>query len=279
MPTVEANGIQIYYEIEGQGEPLVLISGLGYDSWMWHRMVPLLATDFQVITFDNRGSGKTDKPPGPYTAEMLARDTVGLLEQLQVDRAHFLGHSMGGFVAQALALDHPEVVDRLVLSATNFGGPNHVPIAEEAMAVLSDTTSDPLERLERGILVSSTPGFKEEHPELVEEWLRYRAENPIDPAAYQAQMAIGLSLLPEEASFEGRLHEVAAPTLILFGADDKVVPPANAALLAGVIPDSTVRILPDAGHFYPMDAPVRAAQAVIAFLKGDEGAGAETAEE
>ncbi|MGD1993801.1 MAG: alpha/beta fold hydrolase [Anaerolineae bacterium] len=267
MPMVNTNGIDIYYEITGSGDPLVLISGLGYDHWMWHRMVPGLAEHFQVMTFDNRGVGKTDKPTGPYTAQMLAGDTAGLIEALEIAPAAVMGHSMGGFVAQALALSRPELISKLILSATNFGGPNHIPVTPEALAVLTDTESDPIERLRRGIVISTTPGFDKEHPEIIEEWLAYRVEHPIDPDAYQSQLAIGLALASEEAAFEQRLHQVELPTLILFGEDDKVVPPGNAELLARELPNSTVKILPDAGHFFPFDAPQRAVEAVVEFLK------------
>jgi pimeloyl-ACP methyl ester carboxylesterase len=267
MPKVHVNDIDVYYESTGSGEPLVLIAGLGYDMWMWHKMVPGLAEHFQVIIFDNRGVGQTDKPEGPYTAQMLADDTAGLIEALGFQQAAVLGHSMGGFVAQALALGRPDLLSKLVLSATNFGGPRHVPVTPEAMAVLTDMTGDPIERLKRGILISCTPGFGEAHPEIVQEWLDYRIKNPLQPAPYQAQLAIGLALVAKEACFEHRLKEVQTPTLIMFGEHDKVVPPGNAELLAGVIPDNTVKILPNAGHFYPFDATDAAVEAVVEFLK------------
>ena len=165
MPKAHANNIDIYYEITGSGEPLVLIAGLGYDMWMWRNMIPGLAEHFQVIAFDNRGVGQTDKPEGPYTAKLLADDTAGLIEALGLQRVAVLGHSMGGFVAQALALSRPDLLSKLILSATNFGGPRHIPVTQEALAVLTDTTSDPIERLKRGILISCTPGFGEAHPE------------------------------------------------------------------------------------------------------------------
>ncbi|MCI0477635.1 MAG: alpha/beta hydrolase, partial [Anaerolineales bacterium] len=123
MPKIRANGIDIYYEITGAGEPLVLIAGLGYGSWMWHKMIPGLAQHFRVIAFDNRGTGQSDKPAGPYTAQLLADDTAGLLNALGIARAAVLGHSMGGFIAQAFALSYPAMVGKLILSAANFGGP------------------------------------------------------------------------------------------------------------------------------------------------------------
>jgi pimeloyl-ACP methyl ester carboxylesterase len=226
-----------------------------------------------VVAFDNRGAGRTDKPPGPYTAWMLADDTAGLLTGLGIDKAHVLGHSMGGFVAQALALSHAERVDGLILSATNFGGARHIPVTPEAMAVLADTSGDPIERLKRGILISCTPGFGERHPEIVQQWLAYRVENPILPEPYQAQLAIGIGLMDEKASFDGKLKDVQSPTLVLFGEHDKVVPPGNAELLAAQIPDCRVRILPQAGHFYPFDATDTAVAAVVQFLgaAGEQG--------
>jgi pimeloyl-ACP methyl ester carboxylesterase len=268
MPKLNANGIDIYYEIHGAGDPLVLINGLGYDLWMWHKMVPGLAEHFQVVAFDNRGVGQTDKPEGPYTAGMLAADTAGLMEALGIESAAVMGHSMGGFIAQELALGRPDLVGKLILSSTNFGGPRHVPVTQEALAVLTDMEADPIERLRRGILISCAPGFSERHPEIVEEWLAYRVKNPILPAPYQAQMAIGLALMSEEACFEHRLKKVQAPTLILFGEHDKVVPPANAELLANEIPDSQIHILSNAGHFYPFEVPAAANAAVAGFLKG-----------
>lgn len=267
MPKVKSNGIELYYEVHGAGTPLLLISGLGYPAWEWHRMVPYLSQHFQVISFDNRGVGLTDAPAGPYTAGMLAADTAGLLDALGVQKAVVIGHSMGGFIAQAMALEFPEKVDKLVLCSTNFGGPHHVPITQEAMIVLSDITSDPVTRFKNGLVVSTAPGFAEKHPEIIQSWLEWRMANPVNVAGYQAQVGIGLALYPEAAAFENKLPGITVPTLILFGAHDKVVPPANADLLAKKIPDSQAVILPDAGHFFPMEVPEEAARVIIDFAQ------------
>ncbi len=269
MPSTHVNGIALAYEIHGGGEPLVLISGIGYDRWQWHKMVPGLAEQFTVIIFDNRGVGQTDKPAGPYSAQLLADDTAGLITALGHERAHVMGHSMGGYIAQALALSHPDKIDHLILAAANFGGPHHIPITPEAMAVLTDVNSDPVTRFKNGLSVSTAPGYAEQNPEIIDAWLAWRVQNPIEPAAYQAQLAIGLGLLPEEACFEHKLKDITAPTLILFGAHDRVVPPTNADLLAHAIRYSTIEILPDAGHFFPIETPVAANAAVVRFLRGD----------
>jgi pimeloyl-ACP methyl ester carboxylesterase len=267
MPRVSANGVELYYEVHGQGQPLVLISGLGYTLWQWHRMVPFLAEHFQVITFDNRGVGRSEKPPGPYTAQMLAADTAALLDELGMDKAIVMGHSMGGFIAQAMALDFPRKVEKMILCSTNFGGPGHIPATPEAMKILTDVTVDALTRFKNGLAVSTAPGWAEKHRELVEDWTNWRLANPIEPSAYQAQLAIGLSLFPEAAAFEQKLSQIKVPTLILFGAHDKVVPPANAALLSEKIANSLVVIFPDAGHFFPIEIPEAASRAVIDFAR------------
>lgn len=267
MPKTKVNEIEMYYEVQGEGTPLVLISGLGYPLWQWHLMVPFLEKHFQVITLDNRGAGKTDKPPGPYTASMLAKDTVELLDVLGIEKAVVMGHSMGGFIAQEIALEYPQRVNKLVLASTNFGGPRHVPVTPEAMAVLSDVKSDPMTRLKNGIVISTAPGFSERQPELIQKWLDWRVENPLDLDGYQAQIGIGTALMDEAAAFENRLPNVSAPTLILFGKHDKVVPPANTDLLAKQIPNSQIHIFSSAGHFFPLELPEEAAQAVIQFSK------------
>ncbi|MBI5565294.1 MAG: alpha/beta fold hydrolase [Chloroflexi bacterium] len=269
MPNVNVNDITLAYETHGSGEPLVLISGIGYDRWEWHKMVAGLAQHFTVIVFDNRGVGHSDKPAGPYSAQMLADDTAGLIAALGYERAHVMGHSMGGYIAQALALSHPELIDKLILASTNFGGPHHIPVTPEAMAVLTDVQSDPVTRFKNGLAISTAPGYADKNPDMIETWLAWRVQNPIDPAAYQAQLAIGLALFAENACFEGKLQHVTASTLILFGAHDRVVPPGNADLLAREIPHSTIELLPDAGHFFPIETPDDANAAILKFLKGD----------
>ena len=265
MPKIKTNNIELYYEIHGAGQPLVLISGLGYPLWQWHKMVPFLAEHFQVITFDNRGVGQSDKPAGPYTAQMLAADTAGFLDALGIEKAIIAGHSMGGFVAQAMALDFPQKVAKLILCSTNFGGPHHVTVTPEAMKVLTDVTSDALTRFKNGLAVSTAPDWSEKNPGMIEEWVKWRVANPIDPAPYQAQMAIGFGLMPEAAAFENKLPRLNVPTLILFGAHDKVVPPENASLLAEKISGSKIVILPNAGHFFPIEVAEAASRTITDF--------------
>ncbi len=266
MSTITANDIQIYYEIHGQGQPLVLISGLGYGLWQWHRMVPGLSEHFQVIVYDNRGAGQTDKPAGPYSASMMAADLAGLLDGLGIEKTAVLGHSMGGFIAQQLVLDRPDLVSHLILASTNFGGPNHIPVSPEALAIMMDTTSDPLTRLQNGVTIAAAPGFPENQPDIFQSIIEYRLTAPVPPEAYQAQMGVGLGLANADAAYEGKLRQVSVPTLILFSEHDKVVPVGNAGLLAGELLNSQIVVLPDAGHIFPLETPEAANEAIIAFL-------------
>lgn len=266
MPTVSANGININYEVQGEGQPLILISGLGYGLWQWHKMIPGLARRFRVIAFDNRGAGGTDKPAGPYSADMLGRDTAGLIEALGLGPCLVVGHSMGGFIAQWLAVNRPELVKGLVLASTNFGGPHHVPITPEAMAVIMDRSGDPIEVVRRGIAIACAPGFSEAHPDVVQEIVSYRLTGPVPPEAYQAQMGVGMGLLSAEAAFEGRLSAYKGPALILFGEHDKVVPVGNADLLKGQLPQAEVVILPGCGHVFPLETPEQANEAIVKAL-------------
>jgi len=270
MPTVHANGIDIYYEIHGSGEPLVLIAGLGYSIWVWHMMVAGLAGKNQVIIFDNRGVGKTGDPPGPYTAEMMADDTVGLIRALELEKVTILGHSMGGFIAQSLVLKYPEVVTKLILASSNYGGPNHVHMPAETVAILTDMTMDQMERSEWGIKISTSPGFYEANPEFVQEWIGYIFERPVSPEALQAQMAIGLELLSATAehSYEHKLKNIKAPTLIFSGDGDQLVPSGNVELLAREIPNNQAEIIADCGHFFPFDKPEESVEIINRFLHG-----------
>jgi pimeloyl-ACP methyl ester carboxylesterase len=130
MPFQRVNGIQIYYEEHGKGDPLLLIQGLGYPSGMWFLQIPALARNFRTIVFDNRGVGRTDKPDEEYSIPLMASDAAGLLHALGIKKAHVVGVSLGGYIAQELALSQPDLVDRLVLLATSCGGPEYVELTQ-----------------------------------------------------------------------------------------------------------------------------------------------------
>lgn len=267
MPTIESNGINLYYEIHGSGKPLVLISGVGYGAWFWHKILPGLAEHYQVVIFDNRGAGKSDKPPGPYTIPMMAADTAGLLDALELTAVYLLGHSLGGFIAQELVVTHPDLVSKLILASTNHGGMKVIPITQEAMEVLTNREGDPLELVRRGIAIACTPGFVERQLEIVQDLINYRFTNPVPVLQYQAQVAAGAGMAAlSDEQVQQRMESIQVPTLVLFGEYDRVVPPGNAALLTSKIPNAEAKIIPATGHIFPIEDPTATVNAVHAFL-------------
>jgi len=253
-------GARIAYEEHGEGAPLLLIHGLGYGRWGWGPVLAPLAERYRVLAFDNRGIGASSVPDGPYSARTMAEDAVAVLEAAGVGRAHVVGTSLGGMVAQALAADFPERVDRLVLACTTPGGPHAVPFPEATRRLLEQAQSlEPLVALRRFVENALAPDPPEA---LVDEIVALRVAHPPDPAGWQAQAAAA-------ASFDGweRLPEIAAPTLVLHGDLDQVVDPGNAPLLARRIPDARLETFPGCGHLFFWERPARVAAVVGEFLR------------
>ena len=155
--------------------PLLLIHGLGYARWGWEPVLPELAEQFDVILFDNRGIGESDAPPGPYTVAEMADDAVRVLDEAGVERAHVLGTSLGGMIAQELALSHPERVDRLVLACTTPGGPNAHPMPQATVALMAEAaTLEPAVALRRFVENALSPTTVATRPEIVDRILAHR---------------------------------------------------------------------------------------------------------
>lgn len=250
--------MRIAWEERGSGAPLLLIQGLGYARWGWEPVVPGLAERYRVLFFDNRGIGDSDKPDGPYTARAMADDALQVLDEAGVEHAHVLGASLGGMIAQELAVTAPERVDRLVLCCTTPGGANAVPMPEVTVKLFAEAAAlDPLVALRR--FVENALG-NDPAPALVEDLFARRVANPPDPAGWQAQAAAG-------AAFAGVDGEIAAPTLVLHGTADNVIDHRNAALLAERIPAARVELLPDAGHLFFWEQPDAFVRIVAEFLQ------------
>jgi pimeloyl-ACP methyl ester carboxylesterase len=267
LKTVIANGVTLAYEIRGKGEPLLLIAGVGYGGWFWHRLAPLLADRYRVISFDNRGAGGSSKPAGVYRVKMLAADSVGLLDALDVGRAHVLGHSLGGFVAQELALAQPARIHKLILAGTHHGGPGAIPVTPQAAAVLMNRFGDPATLIKNGIEIATAPGFRRRQPALAREILRYRLTQPVPQAQFLSQVMAGMDMLTlSRTRVARRMRALAMPSLLLFGEHDRVVPPGNAELMAAKLPDARVKLLRGCGHLFPLEDPQATADAISRFL-------------
>lgn len=251
--------IALAWEETGSGSPVLLIHGLGYARWGWEPLLPLLAERHRVASFDNRGIGESSVPPGPYTAETMAGDAVAVLDAAGMERAHVVGTSLGGMIAQELALVHPERVDRLVLLSTTPGAPNGHPMPDVTVRLFAEASQlDPRIALRR--FVENALG-REPDPEVVETIMAHRLAQPQDPAGWAAQAAAGTGYAGGD-----RARHIAAPTLVVTGTADRVVDPANTDLLGGMIPDARVEKVADAGHLVFWEHPALVAELINDFL-------------
>jgi pimeloyl-ACP methyl ester carboxylesterase len=263
MPRLKANGIDLYYETQGRGEPLLLIAGLGATCKLWDSQVPLLAHEFRVITFDNRGAGRSDKPQAPYSIALFADDTAGLMDALSIDSAFVYGESMGGLIAQEFAVRYPRRARALVLGCTTFGGPNSVLPSPDAASTLSSIgsmgTGAGLEQVMRVFL---SPQFQERNRD--EALRRIRSYLDLRPPAdaYGRQLAACLAF-----DLYDRLAQIQAPTLVINGEDDALIPSENSRIMAERIPGAELILFPKTGHLYFDELPEKSAETVIDFLR------------
>ncbi|MBV7504027.1 alpha/beta hydrolase [Bacillus sp. sid0103] len=265
MPHTTGNGINLYYEVHGEGEPLLLIMGLSLNSKSWFRTIPALSEHFKVIIFDNRGTGLSDKPNTPYSIEQMAEDAKCVLDSAGVDSAHVYGISMGGMIAQRLALMYPSRVRSLILGCTTSGGANHVqPSAEVSMLMLSRGSSiaTPEEMAWATTPILYSQAFIENQRELVAEDIQRRIEIPVLPYAYILQLQ---ACLAHDTSNE--IDQIQVPALVIHGDADKLVPYQNGINLAEKIPNAEFLTIQGAGHIYVTEANELVNEKVLDFLK------------
>jgi 3-oxoadipate enol-lactonase len=252
--------VELAYELLGNGPPLLLVQGLGYGGRGWGPALDVLAEDFTVAAFDNRGFGASSMPPGPYTVGELAEDARAVLDAAGFDRAHVVGASLGGMIAQELALADPDRVDRLVLACTTPGGPRAYPNPAQTVALMAEARSLPADvALRRFVENALGDGSSEE---LIQRIVAYRTENPPDLEGWQAQAAAGAG---HDAL--DRLGGILASTLIVHGTHDAVVDPRNAELLAERIPEARVELFAGCGHLLFWEEPERFVSLVREFLR------------
>jgi pimeloyl-ACP methyl ester carboxylesterase len=248
MPKVQVGDVNLNYDLHGKGEPLLMIMGLGASSAAWDpELVEDLARSFRVITFDNRGTGQSDKPDAPYSIEMFADDAAGLLKKLEVPRAHIFGVSMGGMIAQEFALRHPNQTATLTLGCTTAGGTNSVPPPPESLKVLTAPREgvSPEEVIRRGWPLGYTAKYVAENRGKLEASIPRLLKHPTPPFAFQRQLEGTYTL----KTFE-RLPQIKAPTLVITGAEDVLIPAKNSEIIAAQIPGAKLHLIPDAGHAF-----------------------------
>jgi pimeloyl-ACP methyl ester carboxylesterase len=267
MPIAKINGVELYYEEHGQGEPLVLVPGFGTGLWIWYRQVPAFAERFRTIVFDPRGVARSQAPDAPFTMRDLADDLAALLEGLKVEKAHVLGASFGGFVAQEFALAHPERTRSLVLCCTSYGGTGHVPPAPETLAAIASTKGlNTAERVRENLLLAFSPRFVGEQPEEVERVIRLRAESDVPESAYLRQLQAAVAF-----DAAARVGEIKAPTLVVTGDADRIVPHENSSNLAAAIPGARLRVIDGGSHAFFIEQAGEFNRAVVEFVRHLDG--------
>jgi pimeloyl-ACP methyl ester carboxylesterase len=262
MPQLTLADVALHYEVYGNGEPLVLIPGVAGGAWMWSRQVASLATKFRVVTFDPRGIGQSSFRSEPLTMRLLADDIAALLRRLGIEQAHILGASLGGFVAQEFALAYPETTRTLSLCCTSFGGPNHVAPSMEALMALASTNGlNTEERIRCNLLPAFSPDFVRDHPDEIEEVIKLRMANPVVEEAYRSQLTAAVAF-----NAESRVGAIKAPTVVLSGDADVIVPVRNSRNLAAKIPGAGLRLIEGGSHLFFIERPDEFNRIVVEFL-------------
>lgn len=263
MPIVKVRDMEMFYEEHGTGDPLLLIMGLGGNlDWWGDPFLQALAVHYRVITFDNRGVGRSQQVETGYTIAEFADDSVALLDALNIPQAHILGISMGGMIAQEIALQHPEHVVKLILVATNCGGRMAIPAESHVLDMLDRRNTTVEESKSRLMQVLFPHDFIESNADFIHENWKQVTKKPT------ADVTFGRQLLAIRAwSSCDRLSQLSMPTLIVHGSADILIPPANAKLLAQHIAHATLQLIEGAGHGINAQKPIETAQVIVDFLQ------------
>ena len=263
MPKVKAGEINLEYYIEGSGPPLLMIMGFSGQASSWGEpFLEALRPHFSVIRFSNRGTGESDRPQTPTTVHVMADDAAALLDALGVARAHVLGISMGGMVAQELALSHAGIVNGLALGCTTAGGAERVAASPEIFALMLPVPGlSPEEQIRKAWPALCSASFVESGNGFLEAMLQASLVNapPIETLAKQMSAVQGFDA-------HERVSQIKAPTLVVHGDADVLVPPENGRILHERIAGCEMRIIAGAGHMFFWEKPEESAGAITEFL-------------
>lgn len=275
MSTATVGSIELFYDESGSGEPLLLIMGFAADSMAWLYQVPEFSKHYRTIVFDNRGVGRSAKPSGPYTIAAMADDTAGLLDAIGVERTHVLGVSMGGMIAQELALRHPNRVRGLVLACTyseadaemrknreslvrDLGGT----LRENGELQIDPARLDPMMLFQTLLPRVFNPSFIQTELPTLMQLLSGALQWGFSVDAIAAQGAAAA----EYRSLD-RLHQIKAPTLVITGDNDQLIPPANSDVLAKHIPGARLVKVPGGSHAFNFETPDVFNREILSFLE------------
>jgi 3-oxoadipate enol-lactonase len=264
LPTVKVNDINISYSVTGNGEPLLLIMGLNAPQSGWNDQVPFFKKHYQVITYDNRGVGKSDKPKGPYTIRLMAEDVVGLLNRLDIKKAHVVGISMGGMIAQELAINHPEKVMKLILASTYAYQDRDSSGATEEM---NQAVQYPDKFLTTLVSLAFNQRLRRFLTVLLARVLS-RFANPSKKVENETAFVAQLRACSEHNTLD-RLSLIKAPTLVIVGTADRVIKPSSSDVIAARIPHSKLVKIKNGSHVLNMETKNIFNQTVLSFLTSD----------
>jgi pimeloyl-ACP methyl ester carboxylesterase len=262
MPKVKVGDVNMYYEIHGEGEPLLLIAGHSGTTALLGPTSPILSREYKVIAFDNRGIGYSEAPESPFSAKVMADDAAGLMDALGIDSAHVMGISMGGMIAQELVLNYPEKVVSLILECTSPGG-SEASLPDETAAIagqLAAMSQEDLAKVVAALLY--TPEFMESNPQALEETIGWLMEKPIPPSIRTRQTEVIIA----HDTYE-RLPQIKAPTLVLGGEKDFLIPAEYQKLLASRIPNAELVMWEDLGHGFFLQKPEEVCKVALDFLR------------
>ena len=265
---VSVGGGRLAFEEVAPARPegtLLLLCGLGAKRQGWYRQLPELGRHFRTLALDPRDVGDSDQAEAAYTIGDLAEDVYGLARALGIERAGLVGISMGGFTSLELALRHPELVAKLVLVVTSAGGPTHVSTSPEIMRLLmpGEAEVETGEGARRVCAAVAAPGFAERHREEIETFVEIARHRPMTRDAYLRQLQ---ACRAHDVS--GRLEEIRAPTLVVHGEVDPLVPVENGRHLAERIPDARLIVYPDTGHIPEVERFEDFNRDLLGFLRG-----------
>ena len=258
MPFARSNDIGIYYEDHGDGPALLLVPGIPAISSDWFPFADRLKEHSHVVVYDNRGSGRSDAPPGPYSTRQLAVDAVAVLDALGIERAHVFGVSMGGMIAQELALGFPERVDRLVLGSTQASTQAAVRPRRDVSLAFAFETDDWAERMRVLAPFAFAPDVD---PQLLAKFIDKKSGDVHPEDGYRGQIA---AFLAHDAL--DRLGSIDRPTLVIAGSQDAVIPAENSETLREGIPQARLEVIDGAGHLFFIEQPERTLVTLETFL-------------
>lgn len=264
MPFAKVNDINLYYEVHGKGEPLVFVNGWFMPLGLFYPLVQVFSEEYQVVTFDNRGAGKSDAPQGPYSLEIMAKDLAKLLDVIGIQRAHFLGHSMGARIAEEMALSFPEQVNSIILAGSitysSEIGWKPEPVTEKEIKIWKEI---PLKEWAWQLLGDRVNNdFIPNNPELAENIV-----NIIINGHGPMHARVGHTNASRLYDNYSRLPEITSPTLILAGREDRTVPLENILILKERVPGAELAVLDNVKHFMILEAFDESNRIILDFLK------------